>query len=145
MKNKNKALVLVLSAGLIAMASVFSTLAYLTDTDTATNTFTVGDVDISLDEINYDGKDDAGNDSRLRPIHAPHLFFRTQRSWNHQLVLDGTLCLSAAVYERGGCGSAVCARVRRGAGQEAYVWRCTNPVRAHPGADDDDLWFCACQ
>lgn len=57
MKTKNKALLLALCAVLLVCSTVFGTLAYLTDTDKATNTFTVGKVGISLDEakVNKDG------------------------------------------------------------------------------------------
>lgn len=50
MKMKTKAALLVASAGLLVTASVMGTLAYLTANDTVTNTFTVGDVQIYLDE-----------------------------------------------------------------------------------------------
>jgi len=50
MRNKSKVLVLMLSAAALVAASVFGTLAYLTDEDTVTNTFTVGSVGLKLDE-----------------------------------------------------------------------------------------------
>ena len=57
MKTKSKALLLTLCAALLVAASVLGTMAYLTDTETVTNTFTVGKVDIELDEAkaNTDG------------------------------------------------------------------------------------------
>lgn len=57
MKTKNKALLLALCAVLLVTASVFGTMAYLTDSKTVTNTFTVGSVAIKLDEAkaNTDG------------------------------------------------------------------------------------------
>lgn len=55
MKKAKKALLLVLCAALLVSASVMGTVAYLTDKDTATNTFTVGDVQIYLDETDIDG------------------------------------------------------------------------------------------
>ena len=57
MKTKSKALLLTLCAALLVAASVLGTMAYLTDTDTVTNTFTVGKVKIDLDEAkaNTDG------------------------------------------------------------------------------------------
>ena len=57
MKTKRKALLLSLCAVLIVVASVMGTMAYLTSTDTVTNTFTVGNVQIKLDEaaVNPDG------------------------------------------------------------------------------------------
>lgn len=57
MKTKTKVLLIALCAVLLVAASVLSTLAYLTATDTVTNTFTVGKVSIKLDEAkaNTDG------------------------------------------------------------------------------------------
>lgn len=57
MKKKTKALMLVLCAVLLVTASVLGTMAYLTSTDEVTNTFTVGQVAITLDEakVNEDG------------------------------------------------------------------------------------------
>ena len=54
MKTARKALILTLCAVLITAASVMGTLAYLTATDEVTNTFTVGKVDITLDETKVD-------------------------------------------------------------------------------------------
>lgn len=57
MNKKVKALLLVLCALVFAVAGVFATLAYLNDTtEQVTNTITVGDVDIDLDEykVSYD-------------------------------------------------------------------------------------------
>ncbi len=50
MKTKSKALLLTLCAVLLVAASVLGTMAYLTSTDTVTNTFTIGKVEIKLDE-----------------------------------------------------------------------------------------------
>lgn len=57
MKTKSKALLLTLCAVLLVAASVMGTMAYLTSTDTVENTFTVGNVKITLDEakVNTDG------------------------------------------------------------------------------------------
>lgn len=54
---KSKAILMALCAVLLVAASVMGTLAYLTSTDTVTNTFTVGNVQIKLDEAkaNTDG------------------------------------------------------------------------------------------
>lgn len=61
---KKKALLLTLSAAALVAASAFGTMAYLTDKDTAVNTFTVGHVDITLDEakVNEDGTPVEGAD-----------------------------------------------------------------------------------
>ncbi|MDD6095834.1 MAG: SipW-dependent-type signal peptide-containing protein [Clostridia bacterium] len=57
MKTKAKVLVTALCAVLLVAVSVFGTIAYLTGKDTVTNTFTVGSVNITLDEaeVNPDG------------------------------------------------------------------------------------------
>ena len=57
MKARSKALLLALCAVLLVAATIFGTMAYLTSTDTVTNTFTVGKVAIKLDEAkaNPDG------------------------------------------------------------------------------------------
>ena len=57
MKTKRKALLLSLCAVLLFVASVMGTMEYLTSSDTVTNTFTVGKVQITLDEaaVNLDG------------------------------------------------------------------------------------------
>ncbi len=61
---KFKALLVVACALLLVAASVFGTMAYLTSTDTVTNTFTVGKVKITLDEakVNPDGTPVEGAD-----------------------------------------------------------------------------------
>lgn len=62
MKTKSKALLLTLCAVLLIAASVLGTMAYLTSTDTVTNTFTVGKVEIKLDEakVNANGIPEEG-------------------------------------------------------------------------------------
>jgi len=65
-----------LSAVLLVGGSVAGTMAYLTDTDDVLNTFTVGDVQITLDEAAYvdgkltDGRTDVGNKYKLLPGHT---------------------------------------------------------------------------
>ena len=57
MKSKKKVFVTVLCAVLLVAASVLGTMAYLTSNDEVVNTFTVGNVQIKLDEAkaNPDG------------------------------------------------------------------------------------------
>lgn len=57
MKTARKVLVLALCAVLLVSATIMGTMAYLTSSDTVTNTFTVGNVQIKLDEAkaNADG------------------------------------------------------------------------------------------
>ncbi len=54
MKTARKVLLLVLCAALLVSASVLGTIAYLTDTEEAVNTFSVGHVYIALDEAKVD-------------------------------------------------------------------------------------------
>ncbi len=55
MKTRTKALLLVMSALLLVVSTVFATMAYLTSTtETVKNTFTVGNVTITLDEAPVD-------------------------------------------------------------------------------------------
>ena len=70
MKTKRKALLLSLCAVLLVVASVMGTMAYLTSSDTVTNTFTVGKVEIKLDETdvtNPNGPRVQANSYRLLP------------------------------------------------------------------------------
>lgn len=60
MKNKIRSIVLACATvGVLAAAGVGGFTAYLTDHAEATNTFTVGNIDITLKEDNYPGNDDA--------------------------------------------------------------------------------------
>lgn len=58
-----KFLLMLASAMLLVSVTVGATVAYLTDTDEVKNTFTVGNVGLTLDEANVDGKDADGNDN----------------------------------------------------------------------------------
>ena len=55
-------LAIVLSVALVACISVAATVAYLTSADEVVNTFTIGRVDITLDEENVDNKPDSSPD-----------------------------------------------------------------------------------
>ena len=66
MKTTKKALLFTFCAVLLVVASVLGTMAYLTSSYTVTNTFTVGKVQIKLDEAIVDsetGKAKTGNDA----------------------------------------------------------------------------------
>ena len=74
MKTAKKALLLSLCALVLVAATIMGTMAYLTDTKTVTNTFTVGNVQIKLDEApvdadgkKTDGKRTTGNDYKMLP------------------------------------------------------------------------------
>ncbi len=61
---KSKVLLMALCAVVLAAVTVMGTLAYLTDSEEVVNTFTVGNVDITLDEtdVDEDGKPIEGAD-----------------------------------------------------------------------------------
>lgn len=58
MKNRMKALLIAVSAVLLVAVGVSLTLAYFTDNEEVTNVFTVGKVDISLEEEGAEENDD---------------------------------------------------------------------------------------
>ncbi len=66
---KKKITAIFLCVALVAIAIVGASLAYFTDTKSATNTFTMGDVKIKLDETNVNGGDRTiiGNDYSVFP------------------------------------------------------------------------------
>jgi predicted ribosomally synthesized peptide with SipW-like signal peptide len=59
MKIKSKAVLLVLCAVLLVTATMLGTMAYLTDKDAVTNTFTIGSVTLGDDSANEAGLDEA--------------------------------------------------------------------------------------
>lgn len=63
-KKSNRTLVLIICLVAMMCVTMFSTLAYLTDRESVTNTFTVGDVNITVDEakVNTDGTPVVGAD-----------------------------------------------------------------------------------
>ena len=70
MKTKSKALLLTLCAVLLVAASVLGTMAYLTSTAKVENTFTIGKVEITLDETdvtNPNGPRVKANSYKLMP------------------------------------------------------------------------------
>lgn len=74
MKTRSKALLLALCAVVLVVATVFGTMAYLTSTDEVKNTFTVGNVAITLDETDVDDSTsnterDKANSYKLLPGH----------------------------------------------------------------------------
>lgn len=90
MKTRSKALLLSLCAVLLVAASVLGTMAYLTDTEAVTNTFTVGSVGITLDEadVRPDGTYESGHDSRV-PANEYHLLP------GHTYIKDPTVTVDA--------------------------------------------------
>lgn len=73
MKRRTKVAGLLLAAVLLVVGTVFGTMAYLTDNESVTNTFTVGKVYITLDEEDVDNSSsearDQENEYHLIPGH----------------------------------------------------------------------------
>ncbi len=69
---KKKLIAIFLCVALVAIAVVGASLAYFTDTKSATNTFTVGDVKIDLIESKFhrEGNDNSGDTSIPDPTHT---------------------------------------------------------------------------
>lgn len=102
MKTARKALMLILCVALLVSATVMGTLAYLTyKTDVVTNTFTVGNVTISLDETDVDlyGVKDGdtrvkANEYKLIPGHTyvkdpiVHVTAGSEKCWLFVKVVD---------------------------------------------------------
>ena len=68
--NKKKLGLMAASVALIASAVLFGTLAYFTDSESVANTFTVGNIDIQLDEavVNPYGEPTKGGASNIERI-----------------------------------------------------------------------------
>lgn len=103
MKSKKKVFVTVLCAAALVVASVLGTMAYLTSkTDTVTNTFTAGNVNITLDEAKVDetgvlvegAARVKANDYKLIPGHdytkdpTVHVTAGSEESWLFVKVVD---------------------------------------------------------
>lgn len=96
MKTKSKALLLTLCAVLLVAASLLGTMAYLTSSDNATNTFTVGKVSIKLDEAQVDALGNVVSDSRVQANEYKLMPSRTYTKDPTVTVLNG----SDAAYVR---------------------------------------------
>lgn len=114
---KFKALLVVACALLLVAASVFGTMAYLTSKDTVTNTFTIGKVEITLDEAKVDLNGTAvtpdervkNNSYKLMPGHSytkdptVHVDAASEDSWIFVKVENGIATFEAATSsEEGG-------------------------------------------
>lgn len=116
---KKKILVLALTIAMVAILAVGGSLAYLTDTKTATNTFTVGNVKIELLESQYHrvnaGKGNAANETE--PLSGGYLWaakvdmqgtpentpnYKTSgETWNGQYFSDAQIEADAKTYKNG--------------------------------------------
>lgn len=108
MKSKKKVFMTVLCAAALVVASVLGTMAYLTSKDQVNNTFTVGNVAITLDEapVNDAGVVQAGdrvkaNKYKLIPGHkytkdpTVHVTANSEDSWVFVKVKDDITAIEA--------------------------------------------------
>lgn len=109
MKTKKKALVMALCAVLLVVVSVAATIAFLTSQDSVKNTFTVGKVEITLDESDVDeyGLPNIGadrvkeNEYKLIPSHeytkdpVVHFAAGSEASWLFVKVENGLAAIEA--------------------------------------------------
>ena len=128
---KKKITALCLCVALLAVAVVGASLAYFTDTKSATNTFTVGNVKIDLIESRYhrEGNDNSGDTSIPDPTQtASGMKYVTD---GHKAFTDDEIKADAAKYseyigERGknmvpGRNFAKCPYVVNTGANDAYV------------------------
>ena len=103
MKKSTKAVLTALCAVLLVAGSIFGTLAYLTDkTENVTNTFTVGKVNISLDEavVNEYGKPLDKNSSVVNVASAERTDANTYKLIpGHNYTKDPTVTVEAGSEE----------------------------------------------
>ena len=107
MKTKSKALLLTLCAVLLVAASVMGTMAYLTSTDEVQNTFTVGQVQITLDEKDTDNSTPDADRDKANAYHllpgneyekdpTVHVNAASEDSWIFVKVENGIAAFEAA-------------------------------------------------
>ena len=107
MKTKSKALLLTLCAVLLVAASVMGTMAYLTSTDEVQNTFTVGQVQITLDEKDTDNSTPDADRDKANAYHllpgneyekdpTVHVNAVSEDSWIFVKVENGIAAFEAA-------------------------------------------------
>ena len=67
MRTRSKALLLLMCVVALVVCSIIGTIAYLTDTDAVTNTFSIGQVHLSLDEAKVDKMGKPDGNERWQP------------------------------------------------------------------------------
>ena len=129
---KKKLTVIFLCVALVAIAIVGASLAYFTDTKSATNTFTVGNVSIDLIESRYhrEGNDNSGDTSIPDPTQtASGMKYVTD---GHKAFTDDEIKADAATYAESylavkgenmvpGRGVAKCPYVINTGANDAYI------------------------
>ena len=129
--NKRRILAIAMSLVIVAIIAVGATLAYFTDSKSATNTFTIGNVKIDLIESRFhrEGNDNSGDASIPDPTHtASGMTYVTD---GHKAFTDAEIKEDAKKYsdyigERGenmvpGRGVAKCPYVVNTGANDAYI------------------------
>ena len=101
---KKKITAIFLCVALLAIAIVGASLAYFTDTKTATNTFTVGNVKIDLIESKYhrEGNDNSGDTTIPDPTHKVTVDDGMKYvSTNHTMFTNDEIKADAETYQTG--------------------------------------------
>ena len=98
---KKKVTALCLCVALLAVAVVGASLAYFTDTKSATNTFTVGNVKIDLIESRFhrEGNDNSGDTSIPDPTHKVTDDGMKYVATGHTIFTDEEIKADAATYQ----------------------------------------------
>ena len=98
MKKAKKALAFVLVLAITIAGTIGATIAYLTDTDDATNTFTIGNVEIVLDEAAVkEGENDEGFFSYVEDAEKD----RVKSNRYENLIPGSTICKDPTVKNVG--------------------------------------------
>lgn len=134
MKTTKKALLLALCAVLLVVSTVFITMAYLTSTtDVVKNTFTIGEVEITLDEAEVDeygenpnGRTDEGNEYKLVPGHTyikdPTV---TVNAGSEDCYVFAKVTITDFATLQAACGDNTLLPQDFIGGWDASVWECT--------------------
>ena len=132
---KKKLTAIFLCVALVAIAVVGASLAYFTDTDSATNTFTVGNVKIDLIESKFhrDGNDNSGDTTLPDPTHKVTADDgMTYVTTGHTMFTDAEIKADAETYQNDylavkganmvpGRGVAKCPYVVNTGANDAYI------------------------
>ena len=155
MKSAKKAIIAALCAVMLVVGSVAGTMAYLTSTDEVVNTFTVGNVAITLDETDVDNSTadaarDKANSYKLMPGHSytkdpiVHVASGSEECYLFVKVVNEI----AAIEDQSNNGSTTVASQMENNGWQAvdgvsnvYVYATGNDAKTAVSASDDKTVF----
>lgn len=155
MKSAKKAIIAAVCAVMLVVGSVAGTMAYLTSQDSVTNTFTVGNVAITLDETDVDNSTadaarDKANSYKLMPGHSytkdpiVHVASGSEECYLFVKVVNEI----AAIEDQSNNGSTTVASQMENNGWQAvdgvsnvYVYATGNDAKTAVSASDDKTVF----